>query len=275
MAGKSGRKVKQRACRSCIGVSLCAAFLGCSSASSTDGADGLSGAANAGSSGQSGALGGANAGSAGLSAAGSLGIGGAPSGIGGAQSVGGTASMGGALSAGGMPNGGGAFNAGGMPAMGGSLNVGGGVHGGGAGAAGNGGTAGAGSATLASYIIGADITSVQAAEARGATYSDGTKRDIFQLLKSHGFNYIRLRTFVDPKAADGYDQQNGYADLAHTVTFGKRIKDAGLGFLLDFHYSDNWATPASSACPWPGRATPPSLSSRRPCMTTPKTRSLS
>ena len=82
-------------------------------------------------------------------------------------------------------------------------------------------------------MIGADITSVQAAEARGATYSDGTKKDIFQLLKDHGFNWlIRLRTFVNPKAADGYDQTNGYADLAHIdQMFGKRIKAAGLGFL--------------------------------------------
>jgi len=98
-------------------------------------------------------------------------------------------------------------------------------------------------------MIGADITWVQAAEDRGASYSDGTKRDIFQLLKAHGFNYIRLRTFVDSKAADGYDKQNGYADLAHTIAFGKRIKAAGLGFLLDFHYSDNWADPGKQCVP--------------------------
>ncbi len=105
-----------------------------------------------------------------------------------------------------------------------------------------------------SYYIGADITSVQAAEAAGATYSDGTVKDIFQLLKDHGFNYIRLRTFVDPKAADGYDKVNGYADLAHTITFGKRIKAAGMGFLLDFHYSDNWADPGKQCIPvaWQG-----------------------
>ncbi|HTA89094.1 MAG TPA: glycosyl hydrolase 53 family protein [Polyangiaceae bacterium] len=130
--------------------------------------------------------------------------------------------------------------------------------GGASGAAGSTGSAGsAGAASSATYFIGADITSVQAAEARGATYSDGTKKDIFQLLKDHGFNYIRLRTFVDPKAADGYDQTNGYADLAHTITFGKRIKAAGLGFLLDFHYSDNWADPGKQCVPiaWQGYTT--------------------
>jgi arabinogalactan endo-1,4-beta-galactosidase len=125
------------------------------------------------------------------------------------------------------------------------------------GASGSAGAAGSSNGPSASYFIGADITSVQAAEARGATYSDGTKKDIFQLLKDHGFNYIRLRTFVDPKAADGYDQQNGYADLAHTISFGKRIKAAGLGFLLDFHYSDNWADPGKQCVPiaWQGYTT--------------------
>jgi arabinogalactan endo-1,4-beta-galactosidase len=111
--------------------------------------------------------------------------------------------------------------------------------------------------STASYYIGADITSVQAAEANGATYSDGVRKDIFQLLKDHGFNYIRLRTFVDPRAADGYDKVNGYADLAHTVTFGKRVKAAGMGFLLDFHYSDNWADPGKQCVPvaWQGYTT--------------------
>ncbi len=115
-----------------------------------------------------------------------------------------------------------------------------------AGAAGSGGAIGI---PLERFMIGADITWVQAAEGRGASYSDGTKRDIFQLLQAHGFNYIRLRTFVDPKAADGYDKQNGYADLAHTIAFGKRIKAAGLGFLVDFHYSDNWADPGKQCVP--------------------------
>lgn len=100
--------------------------------------------------------------------------------------------------------------------------------------------------------------------AGGATYVDdnGTQKAILQLLKDHGFNYIRLRTFVDPtqsapNPAGGtfapYSTQ-GYADLAHTVTFGKAIKAAGLGFLLDFHYSDTWADPGKQVKPasWAG-----------------------
>ena len=106
----------------------------------------------------------------------------------------------------------------------------------------------------ASFIIGADITWTQADIANGMTYSDGKTRDLLTILKDHGFNYVRLRTFVDPKAADGYDRQNGFADLAHTVAFAKSIKAAGMGFLLDFHYSDNWADPGKQCVPvaWQG-----------------------
>jgi arabinogalactan endo-1,4-beta-galactosidase len=83
------------------------------------------------------------------------------------------------------------------------------------------------------------------------------KTSLFQQLQAHGFNYIRARTFVDPRAADGYDKTNGYAGLAHTITWGKRIKDAGMGFLLDFHYSDNWADPGKQCVPiaWQGYTT--------------------
>ena len=76
-------------------------------------------------------------------------------------------------------------------------------------------------------------------------------------MKAHGFNYIRLRTFVDPRAADGYDKINGFDDIAHTVAFGKQIKDAGMGLLVDFHYSDNWADPGKQCVPvaWQGYTT--------------------
>jgi arabinogalactan endo-1,4-beta-galactosidase len=137
------------------------------------------------------------------------------------------------------------------------------VASGGGGATSIGGSAGVGTGAggraplAASFFIGADITFVQRDELGGATYSDGTRKEILQLLKDHGFNYVRLRTFVDPRAADGYDRVAGYGDLAHTIAFGKRIKSAGMGFLLDFHYSDNWADPGKQCVPvaWQGATT--------------------
>jgi arabinogalactan endo-1,4-beta-galactosidase len=111
----------------------------------------------------------------------------------------------------------------------------------------------------AAFYLGADITFAQQDEAAGATYADvdGTPKPLLSLLKDHGFNYIRLRTFVDPtqpapNPAGGtfppYSAQ-GFGDLAHTVAFGQQIKAAGMGFVLDFHYSDTWADPGKQIKP--------------------------
>ncbi|HVZ88425.1 MAG TPA: glycosyl hydrolase 53 family protein, partial [Polyangia bacterium] len=109
------------------------------------------------------------------------------------------------------------------------------------------GTGGAISTALPSYFMGADVTDQEVA-------SSAAISDLLSQLKAHGFNFIRLRTFVDPKAADGYDQTSGYDDITHTVAFGKVIKAAGMGLLVDFHMSDNWADPGKQCVPvsWQG-----------------------
>jgi arabinogalactan endo-1,4-beta-galactosidase len=53
---------------------------------------------------------------------------------------------------------------------------------------------------------------------------------------------------VDPRAEGGYSA-DGYCDTAHTVTMGARVKQAGMGFLLDLHYSDYWADPGKQIKP--------------------------
>ena len=99
--------------------------------------------------------------------------------------------------------------------------------------------------------MGADLSQVPQDENGGQTRyidTDGVQKDIFAIMKNHGFNYVRLRTFVDPTAADGYSAQ-GFCDLNHTVAMAKRAKQACMGFLLDFHYSDNWADPGKQCIP--------------------------
>ncbi len=106
----------------------------------------------------------------------------------------------------------------------------------------------------AGFIIGADISWVQQQENRGRRFSDdGVEKDILNILKEHGFNYIRLRIFHSPKAPKGYSKE-GYCDLEHTLQMSRRIKAAGMGFLLDFHYSDTWADPGKQYKPqaWQG-----------------------
>ena len=117
-------------------------------------------------------------------------------------------------------------------------------------------------------MLGADISSVQEAVDAGATYvdTDGETKDLLEILGNHGFNYIRLRTFVDPDALYGYANPNGqaqyrkaesYCDTEHTLEQAQQVKQAGMGLLLDLHYSDNWADPGKQIIPaaWRGAST--------------------
>src|SRR5205085_2467123 len=138
----------------------------------------------------------------------------------------GTASRGGN---GGMSDGGGSSGTAGASGIAGSSGSSGGPgfagSDGGAGAGGVGASGGRGGAAGGSGVVpfwmGADVTDQE-------PQPDATRANLLTIMKQYGFNAIRLRTFVDPKAADGYDKQNGYADVAHTVAFGKQIVDAGM-----------------------------------------------
>ncbi|MGN6370440.1 MAG: glycosyl hydrolase 53 family protein [Phycisphaerae bacterium] len=102
------------------------------------------------------------------------------------------------------------------------------------------------------YILGADVSWLLEDEAAGATYWDrGEPKDLLTILKSYGFNWIRARIFVNPHAPGGYAamRDQAFCDLEHTKKFAKRIKAAGLSFLLSFHYSDTWADPAHQKKP--------------------------
>jgi arabinogalactan endo-1,4-beta-galactosidase len=128
-----------------------------------------------------------------------------------------------------------------------------------AGGAGAGGAAGRGQPRDTDFIIGADISWVQEEEDLGTVYIDGgVRKDILEIFKDHGFNTIRLRLFNDPSSpcresvdgeqTCGYQFEFGtraepYCDLEHTLEMAQRVKAAGMGLLLNFHYSDTWADP--------------------------------
>jgi beta-galactosidase len=112
-------------------------------------------------------------------------------------------------------------------------------------------------ARTASKMLGADISFLPELEARGMKFSDqGVEKDAIQILKDHGLNYVRLRVFVDPARDSGYSPGKGFCDLAHTRAMAKRVKDAGMKLLLDFHYSDYWADPGKQYKPaaWKGKS---------------------
>jgi beta-galactosidase len=99
-------------------------------------------------------------------------------------------------------------------------------------------------------MMGADISFLPELEQRGVKFADDKgQRDAIEILKDHGFNYIRLRIFNDPARDSGYSPGKGFCDLAHTLEMAKRVKAAGLQLLLDFHYSDYWADPGKQFKP--------------------------
>jgi arabinogalactan endo-1,4-beta-galactosidase len=105
---------------------------------------------------------------------------------------------------------------------------------------------------LPSFILGADISWLPEQEAAGATFWDnGKQEDLFQILKNRHFNYIRLRVFVNPKATGGYAarKSEAFCDLEHLKAMAKRVRAAGMGFLLDFHFGDTWTSPGHQAKP--------------------------
>ena len=107
----------------------------------------------------------------------------------------------------------------------------------------------------AGKMLGADISFLPELEARGIQFSEnGVNKDAIQMLKDHGFNYVRLRIFHSPANDSGYSPGKGFCDLTNTLQMAKRVKAAGMGLLLDFHYSDYWADPGKQYKPaaWKG-----------------------
>lgn len=102
--------------------------------------------------------------------------------------------------------------------------------------------------------VGGDISLLPTYEEHGANYmdKDGQKiADLLTFLKKQGMNAMRVRLFVDPSRAPAEHKGQGVRqDLDYVKALGRRIKDAGLKFMLDFHYSDTWADPSKQATPY-------------------------
>lgn len=91
-------------------------------------------------------------------------------------------------------------------------------------------------------IVGYDISTAQQVEDRGHSFLQGDEvRPLEQILAQHGATHVRLRLWVDPPYP--------YSDLPHVLAMARRVRDAGLKLLLDFHYSDFWADPAKQPTP--------------------------
>lgn len=110
------------------------------------------------------------------------------------------------------------------------------------------------------FAKGADISWLPQMEATGYKfYSDnGTEEDCFKILKDHGINSIRLRTFVNPSD----DKASGHCSKNETVAMAVRAQKWGMKVMINFHYSDTWADPGKQRKPkaWEGHDFPTLLS---------------
>lgn len=92
------------------------------------------------------------------------------------------------------------------------------------------------------YAIGADLSFLPYAEQHGAVFKEnGVAKPALEIFREHGYNWVRLRIFHDPKTLPN--------NLPYTLPEAKQVKAMGFKLLLDFHYSDTWADPGHQPMP--------------------------
>lgn len=101
------------------------------------------------------------------------------------------------------------------------------------------------------FIRGVDVSTVLSLEESGVTFRDtqGQVADLFDVLADAGVTDVRVRVWNDPWDAEGHGYGGGNVDVARAVEIGRRATAAGLGVLVDFHYSDFWADPGKQKAP--------------------------
>jgi arabinogalactan endo-1,4-beta-galactosidase len=112
-------------------------------------------------------------------------------------------------------------------------------------------------AATPAFARGADVGWLTQLEGLGYTYVDetNTQMNALQILKNHGVNTIRVRTFVNPTITSG-SLGVGDANQAGSIALAKLASSMGFQILIDFHYSDTWADPGHQTIPaaWAGES---------------------
>lgn len=90
--------------------------------------------------------------------------------------------------------------------------------------------------------VGADVSFLRQAEEQGSIFRDGGAAEPgLQILQHHGYTWLRLRLFNHPATLPN--------NLEYTLAEAKAAKQMGFRFLLDLHYSDDWADPGHQITP--------------------------
>ena len=99
-------------------------------------------------------------------------------------------------------------------------------------------------------VLGADVGWLTQLESMGYTWTDttGASGSALQILKNHGVNTIRIRTFVNPTITAGV-LGVGDNDQAGSIALAQTASAMGFKIVIDFHYSDTWADPGHQTTP--------------------------
>ena len=94
------------------------------------------------------------------------------------------------------------------------------------------------------FYKGADLSYINEMEDCGAIYynQDGTAEDPYAIFSKAGCDLVRVRLWHNPD----WTAYSNFEDVKKTI---RRSKQLGMGILLDFHYSDDWADPQKQHIP--------------------------
>ena len=93
------------------------------------------------------------------------------------------------------------------------------------------------------FYFGSDLSYVNEMEDCDGVYRENDQvKDAFEIFTDHGNNLVRVRIWHNPTWTD----YSNFADARKTI---QRAKAAGMGVLLDYHYSDDWADPSKQIIP--------------------------
>ena len=99
-------------------------------------------------------------------------------------------------------------------------------------------------------ILGIDTSTYLEELEHGAVYRrHGVPIDPLDAFAANGVDWMRIRIWNDPCAADGTPYLAGNCDLKNYIRLGRLAKSKGYKLLMDLHYSDFWADPGKQFIP--------------------------
>ncbi len=106
------------------------------------------------------------------------------------------------------------------------------------------------------FAMGVDGSMIESVLENGGVYynEEGKEQDVYQIMARNGVNFFRVRLWNKPSNLFGDVYGGGNVDTAKAIKMSKKAQAANMNILVDLHYSDFWADPATQRTPtaWSG-----------------------